>query len=918
MMIIGNKCDLVFGRPLMALRSEKLAQKHGAYFFEVSAKTNANVQEAFYTLCRDAVLRKYGKKKDKTARIFQRLLQPFFGTKAHTATSVPEEFQQDPYALGMFERALRDGKEKDRSIRINVVGNYRQGKTSLIRRLIGKKVIDVSSTDGIDVINYKCHHTADGKFSLKKAEKGKAKSDIVERLVSVALANEHQNDVPSITNTDIYQGESEFRTLTTTSETTKAHISQKAGKRKEEQITTDLYRHQQEKMDSSNMDKSPSGDGKQLSRFENTNRIPVLSVKEKETFAKELTKRKSKTSNIETETLFDIWDFGGQQIFYATHTLFHSKNAIYLLVFDLSLDLKSVIVDGDFQEESDDRDMEYFLRFWMNSIHSFVGSEDGSVPTVILVGTHKDKVKGNLKIKGKSIEKYFNEIRALFDGTKLLNHIHSENFAVDNLIANDEAVLALRETIISLGDAESKTIEIPAKWIQLEKSLRTRAHFKLIPFETVLAIDEENYVPIGDPEQIKLFLRYHHSKGMLIYFDEEPLSEHIVLDPQYLIDAFKCIITAERFCTNDPDIRPLWKILHTEGRLKKALIDKQWRKDADKMFIKHKEILISFLTKHHIISEATRFDDSTQQSLRLGWFVVPSLLKARLPQEMQLFLIDKKQTSVRFVLVFENSTIVSTVYHRLMAALIGKWPIAQFGTKVLISKDKCVVRLNTDHAGLAEMGFDTIELTGVSLRPSAIVCPKQADIFRRFSEAVVIHEFSKLERKNSGQTKPYKTKYRCNDERHNGSGSIKTIDVDKPHDKTKIPCPDLFSHEIDLRKARSEWFQDRSENIVVLNAELNDKILSKISRSIGNNWQTLGLELGVAEVQIEQITENHPNNTAMRIYHMLKSWCLQSTDSVNMNVLVRKMQECSNVSIQWDAVRNICDEIDSKYLSYKF
>ncbi|XP_053375700.1 ras-like protein rasG [Mercenaria mercenaria] len=166
MMIVGNKCDLE--RKGTFQGGEKLAQKYGAYFFKVSAKTNANVQEAFYTLCRDAVYRKYGKKKDKTTRIFQRLLQPIYGAKTHAATSVPEEFQPDPYALHVFERALRDGKEKDRSIRINIVGNYRQGKTSLVRRLLGKKVTDVSSTDGIDVIHYNCHRTEDGKLSLKK------------------------------------------------------------------------------------------------------------------------------------------------------------------------------------------------------------------------------------------------------------------------------------------------------------------------------------------------------------------------------------------------------------------------------------------------------------------------------------------------------------------------------------------------------------------------------------------------------------------------------------------------------------------------------------------------------------------------------------------------------------------------------
>ncbi|XP_053375849.1 uncharacterized protein LOC123534657 [Mercenaria mercenaria] len=929
LILVGNKCELNHLRMVGEDKGRELALSHGINFIEVSSKKRINIEKAFFTLAEDilAVMEKQSKEKSlfynkaqkdsgtgKDKSIFKRIFQPLFGGKTQPSTSVPEEIKQDPYALDLYERALRDGKEKDRSIRVNIVGNYRQGKTSLMRRLLGQKVTDVLSTDGIDVIHYKCLRKTDGKFSFK-AVKEKDESDIVERLVSVALTSkheqqQHQQHLTATTHTERYGKEHKLNTMTTPQETRNLDSSERIGKNKGEQVQLNTKSHQLEKLGSPDKDIATSDEFLLTASIESKNKNTTLSVKEKETFRRELAKRKVPSSTKEIQTLFDIWDFGGQHIFYATHTIFHSKNAIYLLVFDLSLELKSVIVDEDFPEETGDKDMEYFLHFWMNSIHSFVGSEDGYKPKVILVGTHKDKVKGTAKDKSQHIEQYFNKIRTSFDGSKLLNHIHSEDFAVDNSIANDNTVLALRETIITLGDAQSKTIEIPAKWIQLEKSLNERKHIKIIPFELVLAIDEENEVPIGEPELIKLFLRYHHSKGNFVFFDEEPLSDHIVLEPQYLIDAFKCIITTERFCTNDPDIRPLWKTLQTEGRLEEALIDKQWEKDKDKMFMEHKDILILFLTKHHIISEATSFDETTQQSFRLGWFVVPSLLNAHLPQvEIQQFLKGRKQTIVRFVMSFDNSTIVPTIYHRLMAGLIGQWPIALLGTKTLMSKDKCVVRLNIDHAGIAEMRFDTTELTVVSLCPSSHVHPVQADIFRRFSEALIIHEFSKLERKHEDHTKPYSTWVRCNHEYHDDSGSINIIDIDQEVDKNLIPCPDLIPHDIDVQKTKAEWFQDHTAISPVQSSELNDNILSKISRCIGHNWQLLGLELGLGQAKIEQITEDHPHSTAMKIYYMLKSWCRQMADSANINVLVQTMQKCPNVTFQWDEIRNIVDDI---------
>ncbi|XP_053375694.1 uncharacterized protein LOC123534022 [Mercenaria mercenaria] len=924
--LIGNKLDLNSKRQVREEEGKQLASANGIKFMEVSSKERINIDKAFLTLTEDILnvaekqsnekrLAESKAQKDsesaKEKSILRKIFQPFLGGKTQAATSVPDEIKQDPYALDLYEKALKDGTETDRSVRINIVGNYRQGKTSLMRRLLGKKVKDVSSTDGIDVIHYKCFRTIDGKFSFRRAEEND-KSDIVERLVSVALSSnsEQLKDEPSITQSVIYQRDPKLETVTATTNTMKSDYSEMAGENKDEKVSPVPDRQMKGMRSSPYIDIASSSDFEDNENIVKKSKKTILSVKEKETFSRELNRRKLQSSTKATQTLFDIWDFGGQHIFYATHTLFHSKNAIYLLVFDLSLDLQSVIVDEDFPEESDDKDLEYFLHFWMNSIHSFVGSEDGFKPTVILVGTHKDKVKGNVKVKRQYIEQYFNQIRTSFDGTKLLNHIHSEDFAVDNSIGNDETISALRETIVRLGNAQSKAIEIPAKWIQLEQALADRKHIKIIPFELVLAIDEQNEVPIGDPEQIKLFLRYHHGKGTFIYFDEEPLSEHVVLDPQYLIDAFKCIITSERFCSNDPEIRPLWKMLQTDGRLEVALIDKQWGKDGNKMFMEYKEILILFLTKHHIISEATRFDETIQQSTGLGWYVVPSLLKSHLPPvEIQQFRKGRKQTMVRFVMSFENSTIVPTIYHRLMAALIGKWPIAQLGRKPLISKDKCIVLLNMDHAGVAELGFDTIELTVVSLCHSSAVHPEQADILRRFAEALVVHEFSKLERKHDSHSKPYKTTYRCNHEMHNGSGSIKVLEIDTPVNKNLIPCPDLIAHDVDVIKARDEWFQDKLEKISVSKTVLSDKVLSKISRCIGNNWEMLGLELGLTQVDIEQISEDNPHKTAMKIYYMLKCWCRQNAELADMNVLVQKMQECPNVSIQWDAIRNIVDEM---------
>ncbi|KAH0788505.1 small GTP-binding protein [Histomonas meleagridis] len=53
--ICGNKCDLEDKRVISKIEGEELAGKFGASFFETSALSNLNIEEAFVTLARQIV-----------------------------------------------------------------------------------------------------------------------------------------------------------------------------------------------------------------------------------------------------------------------------------------------------------------------------------------------------------------------------------------------------------------------------------------------------------------------------------------------------------------------------------------------------------------------------------------------------------------------------------------------------------------------------------------------------------------------------------------------------------------------------------------------------------------------------------------------------------------------------------------------
>jgi hypothetical protein len=184
----------------------------------------------------------------------------------------------------------------------------------------------------------------------------------------------------------------------------------------------------------------------------------------------------------------------------------------------------------------------------------------------------------------------------------------------------------------------------------------------------------------------------------------------------------------------------------------------------------------------------------------------------------------------------------------------------------------------------------------------------QADLFRRFSEAVIFHEFGKLRDSIEG-FRPYTLEFRCNHESHCGNGSNNTESISSLDDSKIIPCPDLMAHDLNAIDAKAEWFGGFRDADTIPNLRLNDKLISKISHCIGENWQILGHELDLTHVQIEHICEDHPNNTLMKIYHMLKKWCHKMSKKATLDVLVQAMRNCPTLSVQWDGIRNIIDGI---------
>lgn len=222
---------------------------------------------------------------------------------------------------------MEEGTEIDKCVRVMVVGHYAQGKTSLTRRLSGQSIEGVESTDGIEVHRKICSKNRQQWESRSATEQ---EDEMINRLIKVSMS--HQ------TGTDTTCNESTALKSDTHEEVT-AHIA-------------DTKQQGQTVMENEQITNNPIT----TTLYERTNGKSTGGKYDKllySRFAKKLQLSKQMhepATNIREENVIDInvWDFGGQFVYYATHQIFHSRNAIYLLVFNLNENLDDLLVDEDF------------------------------------------------------------------------------------------------------------------------------------------------------------------------------------------------------------------------------------------------------------------------------------------------------------------------------------------------------------------------------------------------------------------------------------------------------------------------------------------------------------------------------------------------------------------------------------------
>ena len=362
----------------------------------------------------------------------------------------------------------------------------------------------------------------------------------------------------------------------------------------------------------------------------------------------------------------------------------------------------------------------------------------------------------------------------MFQGSPLEYHISRDAFLVDNT-REDTEVNRLKEFIIKTAQTMPYWGEqVPAKWVELEQALEDmRLERKaFIKRRELKEIDKSLAKPIGEEEQLTLFLKTHHELGTLIYFDTPQLKDIIVLDPQWIIHAFRYLISAKDFGSKYGELRAKWTKFIDSGHLDVELAKAIWERDTKHDFYANHETILHFLEKLDIIVKGSvTSQDGKRESL--PFFFVPCLVKESPRPEILKPPPDiphARSTPV-LCLAFEEKFLPPAVFNRVVTVFLSRWPIARQGSKTLLFCGCAVFEVKHEKKGqdrhrmtiFFRQAHIGVRITRFTTSSDKTVDSQICNIVRRVLVSAVRQELTRFRKVNKNDDTLFSYKLQCKD-----------------------------------------------------------------------------------------------------------------------------------------------------------
>ncbi|XP_033099390.1 uncharacterized protein LOC117103038 isoform X2 [Anneissia japonica] len=619
-----------------------------------------------------------------------------------------------------------------------------------------------------------------------------------------------------------------------------------------------------------------------------------------------------------------IYDFAGQKVYASTHQVFLASRAVYILAFNLLDDLDSNlkhehvhynyltllnwIINPFKKVKLKETNLER-LHFWLQSIHAN-GKVSGQAadqqqlsPPIFIVGTHMNKLSGNKTKREQKLKEIEEKIFSSLKDTPYERHVVTKLFAVENSLDEDNGISELRSHLekVCLGEPYMDFLT-PVTWLKLLADLEEKRNEgkHCLKLEEVKALAEECKIK----GSVHIVLNFFQDIGEVVYFgrEEDPdgnlLKENIILDPQWLVDLFRTIITHINFDEQHADYKDSWRRLKKEGILQERLADRLW-KDVGVS----KEFLFEIMKKFYLICEKIRSEkDVGSESSEAGrLFLVPCLFKDFECESPKL--VEKRFPMIRFYIDFQGF-LPSGLFHKALVRIIA-WSQDQGGRDLPLYRKRG--EFYVDHAHdmilqLSPLNKSTVEVMilrvdGKAQDPCKRICRKVYQLLKDcFGDICTIwakglnYQFA-IACDQCNSDKPHlhpfedcqKPKVPCTQSKRMDVTKYQESFLKEYHEST---CPDCSLCGSDQSPARpiaqKEDFK-KAAQVSTLGFAVDESVFPRVLLTVS---QSIGTDLNIWKVALKDEIKNantvHKAAEATELFNALRDTAILKADDISI------------------------------------
>lgn len=210
----------------------------------------------------------------------------------------------------------------------------------------------------------------------------------------------------------------------------------------------------------------------------------------------------------------------------------------------------------------------------------------------------------------------------------------------------------------------------------LEHILQEKKMFRIIKRKELFGINETLDIEFRlVKNDITTLLKHLHRAGTLLYFEEPTLEETIILDVQWLVDAFKSILAYYVGIENAHDIEP--QRFKETGELFNEQLLEIWkgRQAEGEDYVTYKDVLTSFMEKLGLLAVCQSEDES--------WYYFPSMNRRKFDDKQ--FEHCKKSSILIFQFDTEKQLPIFVFYRFVIKCM------KLHGWKILVKKQcRCI------------------------------------------------------------------------------------------------------------------------------------------------------------------------------------------------------------------------------------